>query len=293
LQQKGLLSGDEAESVARMNIAQRSEWIRANRDDDAANDARMIVKEKTIFDRYFNSLRADASDEREDVEAFKASRERFLETQNAVRNRTAFEQERRWNQLMGYRFEASYWTRKFDSMGNELQSDLGRLADLQLAGRRGQIITAPESELFPANPFVQMDASVIPVIHIPHLDIDMSVRSRMQMMDMAVMLALTAIGFCLIVGFCTRLACLGGAAFLMSVVLTTWPVPGVYPLIPSTIGNFMFVSKDLVELLALLVLALVPAGRWGGLDYFLWHYGGKQIAGLFCPCACSKESKNA
>jgi len=48
-----------------------------------------------------------------------------------------------------------------------------------------------------------------------------------------------------------------------------------------------------VELLALLFLALVPSGRWGGFDYFLWNYGGKQICGLFCPCCRSDECRTA
>jgi hypothetical protein len=56
------------------------------------------------------------------------------------------------------------------------------------------------------------------------------------------------------------------------------------------VGNFLFVSKDVVELLAMLVLMSVPSGRWGGLDYFLWNYGGKQICGLFrCPCCRDKD----
>ncbi len=84
------------------------------------------------------------------------------------------------------------------------------------------------------------------------------------------------------------LCLVGGAAFLVNVILTTWPVPGVYPPLPSAVGNFLFVSKDVVELVAMLFLASIPAGRWAGLDYFLWHCGGKQICKRFgldkCPC---------
>ncbi|MDR3198788.1 MAG: hypothetical protein LBU34_13050, partial [Planctomycetaceae bacterium] len=74
-------------------------------------------------------------------------------------------------------------------------------------------------------------------------------------------------------------------------ILTTWPVPGVYPALPSAVGNFMFISKDSVELLAMLFLASIPAGRWAGLDYFLWHYGGKQLVKKFCP-VCAKCGEN-
>jgi len=289
LVQKQLLSEEEGESIARMNVAQISEWERPGRDDsDALSNAKKIVRAKRIFDRYLVSLRTDASDENEEVRVFKESRERFLELRNTVRNTTSFEQERRWRMMMGFRAEAGYWIRKFDQMGNSLQSELGRSVDLQLAGQSGAIVTAPERELIPSHPLLEHFGIQYTIPPNPYIN------SRMEAMDLAVKVGLSAIGLCLILGFCTRLACLGGAAFLINVVLTTWPVPGVYPPIPEVAGSSMFVSKDVVELLALLMLAMVPAGRWGGLDYFLWNYGGKQIVGLFCPCSkecsCSKEA---
>jgi len=246
---------------------------------DAILEVKALIRAKTIFNRYLNALRAEAADLQQDVNAFIASRERFLETRRNIPNNASFEQQRRWHQMMGYRAEANYMIRTLASMSNTLQSELGRLADSELAGRRGRIVTVPERELFPvANPLnIQLE---IPAIHIPLTDV--SILSRMHVLDWAVTLGLSAIGLCLMIGFCTRLAALGGIVFLVNVVLTTYPVPGVYPAIPSFVGNFMFVSKDMVELLALLVIAAVPAGRWGGLDFFLWHYGGKQIVGFLC-----------
>ena len=277
---KKLLSEEEGERVAKMNVAQISEWERSNKEDDEPkSEAKKIVRTKRIFDRYLGSLRADAADENEDVKTFKASRERFLETRNNIRNTASFEQERRWRQRSQLRAEAGYWIRKFNTMGDSLQSDLGRSIDLQLAGQKGEIVTAPEKELIPPHPLLEEYGIQYTIPPNPY------VRSRIQAMDWAVKIGLFAIGICLITGFCTRLACLGGAAFLLNVVLTTFPMPGIYPPIPEVAGSSMFVSKDVVELLALLVLALMPAGRWGGLDYFLWHYGGKHIVGLFCASA--------
>jgi uncharacterized membrane protein YphA (DoxX/SURF4 family) len=252
---------------------------------------------QVIFNRYLESLRAGAADTEKDVNAFLKSRERFRETRKTIRNTASFEQERRWNLMMQYRREAAAWTQMLTEMGNGLQSDLGRLADPELAGQRGQIVTAPEKELIPLNKFTDLQYTIPKIeVTVPPKNeytksLDLSVKSRMELMDMAVMLGLSAIGLCMILGFCTRLACLGGAAFLVNVILTTFPVPGIYPEIPSMIGNFMFVSKDVVELLALLVLVCIPSGRWGGLDYFLWNYGGKQIVEVFCPCASSSEEK--
>ena len=297
LQEKGLLTEEEAGIIAplRMTVAAEvariSEWERPNREDsEALSEAKQIIRAVRIFGRYITSLRADASDEGEDVDAFIGSRERFIEHRSDIPNNASFEQERRWWQMMGYRGEAGYWTRKFDRVGNSMQSELGRVVDLQLAGRRGQIATAPERELIPSHHVLEQFGIqyTIPSSE-PHLNL----RSRMDVMNLGVKIFLTAIGLCLMLGFCTRLAALAGAAFLVNVVLVTWPVPGVYPPIPMVAGSVMVVSKDMVGLLAICVLVLVPAGRWGGLDYFLWNYGGKQIAGLFCPCSCCKEKITA
>ncbi len=89
--------------------------------------------------------------------------------------------------------------------------------------------------------------------------------SRMEQINFAVTYGLTAIGLCLMLGFCTRLAALGGAAFMCFVVMTQPAFPGIYPPDPPVVGHALLVNKDFVEMLALLVVASVPAGRWGGL----------------------------
>jgi uncharacterized membrane protein YphA (DoxX/SURF4 family) len=223
-----------------------------------------------IFSRYLESLRNGASDVEKDINAFRESKERYEETKQTLRNDTAFEQKRRWDDMMKYRGEAGTWIAMLDGMSDGLQSDLARIVSPQLAGESGKIITEPERgylKFFP-NPCVQR---------------------QMRALDLAVMYGLSAIGLCMILGICNRLACLGGAVFLVNVILTSYPVPGVYPPLPTAVGNFMFISKDTVELLAMLFLASIPAGRWAGLDYFLWHYGGKQLVKKFCPCCTECE----
>ena len=297
-------SSADAEYIVNAGTEKFAEWVKEKipspKEDGTKSYAGVdIVEAKAIYNRYLGSLREGAADVERDVEAFLKSRERFLETRRTIRNSASFEQERRWNLMMQYRHEAAVWTRMLTEMGNGLQSDLGRLADPELAGQRGEIVTAPERNLIPPNKFSDINFPV-PQINItvplenPYInvkDLNLSVKSRMELMDLTVMVGLSAIGLCMMIGFCTRLACLGGAAFLVNVILTTFPVPGVYPEIPSMIGNFMFVSKDVVELLALLVLACIPSGRWGGFDYFLWNYGGKQIVEVFCPCSGTSEEQ--
>ena len=101
--------------------------------------------------------------------------------------------------------------------------------------------------------------------------------STMGSLDAMVTVGLTAIGLCLILGLCTRLAALGGACFLVNVVLSQFPWPTVYPYSPDMVGHFMIFNKDGIELLILLLIAALPAGRWGGLDWFLWNLVGKNL----------------
>jgi uncharacterized membrane protein YphA (DoxX/SURF4 family) len=293
-----------AQDVVKMNAAQLEDWAKKNlpitdisKRDDVVK-AKTLVEMKTIFNRYLASLRAGAADIEGEVDAFLKSRERFQENKQTVRNDASFEQERRWNLMMAYRREAGSWTKMLTDMGNGLQSDLGRLANPDLAGQKGHITPAPMKELFPPNPLnaqftIPTIELTVPPANSYVKSYDLSIKSRMDLMDKAVMFGLTAIGLCMMIGFCNRLACLGGAVFLVNVVLTTWPVPGVYPATPSMVGNYMFVSRDVVELLAMLFLATIPAGRWGGLDYFLWNCGGKQIVWVVCyPFTEHQEDKS-
>jgi uncharacterized membrane protein YphA (DoxX/SURF4 family) len=76
---------------------------------------------------------------------------------------------------------------------------------------------------------------------------------------------LIAIGVCLIAGFLTSWAALGAALFLAMIYLSMPPWPGVPPN-PRAEGHYWIVSKNLVELLACLVLVTTPSGHWIGLD---------------------------
>jgi uncharacterized membrane protein YphA (DoxX/SURF4 family) len=87
-------------------------------------------------------------------------------------------------------------------------------------------------------------------------------------LDKLTMWMLVAVGACLLAGLFTPLACLVGAGFLVLTYLTHPPFPW-YPLPPGTEGNPLFINKNVIECLALLVIAVHPTGRWMGLDA-LW-----------------------
>ena len=71
--------------------------------------------------------------------------------------------------------------------------------------------------------------------------------ARSEQIDFAVTYGLTAIGVCLMLGFCTRLAALGGAAFMCFVVMTQPAFAGIYPPDPHVVGHALLVNKDFIE----------------------------------------------
>ena len=79
---------------------------------------------------------------------------------------------------------------------------------------------------------------------------------------------ITAIGACLLLGLFTRTACLGGALFLLMVYLAMPALPWL-PENPRAEGHYLYVNKNIIEMLALLTLATTRSGRWFGLDGLL------------------------
>ncbi|WP_435011080.1 hypothetical protein P12x_002374 [Tundrisphaera lichenicola] len=87
------------------------------------------------------------------------------------------------------------------------------------------------------------------------------------------MWGLTIVGFCLMAGLFTPLAALGGAAYLLSFYLSMPPWPGLPEGI--TEGHYRYVNKNLIEMLACLVLASTPNGLWIGVDALLFGWIGR------------------
>ncbi|MFM7150325.1 MAG: DoxX family protein [Gemmataceae bacterium] len=79
---------------------------------------------------------------------------------------------------------------------------------------------------------------------------------------------LAGVGVCLLLGLFSRLAAFLGAGFLL---MTYLAVPA-FPWLPAPAqseGTYLFVNKNVVEMLALCVFMCVPTGRWFGLDSIL------------------------
>jgi uncharacterized membrane protein YphA (DoxX/SURF4 family) len=102
---------------------------------------------------------------------------------------------------------------------------------------------------------------------------------RLDWVDFAVRWGLVILGACLLVGLFSRSASLVGALLVLSFYLAMPPLPGVPEFVRSE--GYPFINKNLIEVLALLVLATTASGRWLGLDglirsFRLWRRGSPE-----------------
>lgn len=206
-------------------------------------DDTQAKKADAVYEQYKKSLEEFLADKADDVVAYLGSLDRFQEAESKGNNGAAHMRERAWKRERELRAEAKGWLTQIEKMGQGYQDSLWNLmSDEQQA--RGPISTKGW------NPFAWL---------------------RNDQINFAVTYALTAIGLCLMLGFCTRLAALGGAVFMLNVVLTQPAWPGFYPPDPAVVGHALLINKDFVEMVALFLVATTAVGRWGGLDYFVHH----------------------
>jgi uncharacterized membrane protein YphA (DoxX/SURF4 family) len=92
-------------------------------------------------------------------------------------------------------------------------------------------------------------------------------RTRLDWIDFQVRWGLVLVGSALLLGLCTRTACVVGAVLLLSFYLAVPPLPDVPEAL--RVEGYPYVNKNLVEMLALLTLATTASGRWAGLDFLL------------------------
>ena len=213
--------------------------------DRAANkygfDKKQKAEAQKLCDRYVSGAKEYLLDNSEDIDQYFGSLDRF---ENAKVETAPFQKERRWDRQNELRAEAAGWLKALDAMGESYHKALF-----------SEVLTDDQRAMggLPWFPSVE------------------------ETMNFFMTAALTAIGFCLLIGFCTRLACLGGAVFLVNVVLTQLPWPLIYPHAPAVVGHALIIDKNFVEMVAMLALAATPVGRWGGIDFFIYHWFGRPL----------------
>jgi uncharacterized membrane protein YphA (DoxX/SURF4 family) len=92
--------------------------------------------------------------------------------------------------------------------------------------------------------------------------------SRLEWTDGLVTWGLVTIGACLLAGFWTRTAAVVGAVMLLSFWLAMPPLPWL-PAPPNAEGHYLWINKNVIEAIALLVLATTAVGQWAGIDGIL------------------------
>ena len=101
--------------------------------------------------------------------------------------------------------------------------------------------------------------------------------TTLDWINLATTYGLIAMGLGLMAGFLTPLAALAGAVFLGQVYLSMPPWPGI-PANPASEGHYLYVSKNLIEMIACLALVFIPTGRWVGLDALLFNWRDRRRA---------------
>ncbi len=255
---------------------------------NAPENEEQLNEAKAIFDQYVLSLREYVLENREDIRGFVASKARFEKTLAATKNDAEYQRIRDWDAQMKYRNEGEKFASEPVKMGENMQLDLWNVLkpSQKQAGELSKITYGSDKNC------IMRCVAKLPFIN------RFAQPSTMGMLDLAVTLGLAAIGLCLMLGFCTRLAALGGACFLFNVVLSQFPWPTCYPYPSDMIGHSMVFNKDTIEFFILLLLAALPSGRWCGLDWFVWNFCG-QYAYAWCgikdrliPCSMRAEACN-
>lgn len=99
-----------------------------------------------------------------------------------------------------------------------------------------------------------------------------------EYMDWTTRWFLLVVGATLMLGFFSRTSCFLAAGFLLMTNLIQPSVPWL-PVAPNNEGNYLFVNKNMIEMMALLALMTTRSGYWAGLDSIVaWVFGRKNQA---------------
>jgi thiosulfate dehydrogenase [quinone] large subunit len=91
----------------------------------------------------------------------------------------------------------------------------------------------------------------------------------LRIVDLMNMCGLVAVGLGLITGCLTGFACLGGMMLLFLYYVANPPLIGMNYSMPSE-GSYLIVDKNLIELVALVLLVYFPSGNIIGIDRLIF-----------------------
>lgn len=210
------------------------------------------------LEQYLDVMDRFLRDNQKEIEGYLQSLEDF-EARLAEGSWPEFEEARLWAQQRKLWGEAAQWLSQLDQMGQQFHLALWNTLDANQQSKGEVPLAAVKPDRLPFRV--------------------LGIQSWSQLLDKTVTYSLTAIGVCLLVGLFTRLAAFGGAAFMLMVLATQPPWPTIYPPFPEVVGHSLLVDKNFIEMVALLVVMTVGAGRWAGLDRFLFPFAS-QLSGM-------------
>ncbi len=112
-----------------------------------------------------------------------------------------------------------------------------------------------------------------------------------QIVDSMTIAGLTILGLLLIIGLGTKYVAIAAAFMLFNFYLAMPPWPGV-PEAPGPEHSFI-INKNLIEVIALLGIALMPTGHWFGLDGVIANCCGRKSDAEFSTDVATDESATA
>jgi uncharacterized membrane protein YphA (DoxX/SURF4 family) len=211
-------------------------------------DAKSKLEEasKKTLDEFQEKAKTYLNENAEDIAKYFTALDRFegkvSDPHLEIGQTAPFQQKRHWDEMLALRGEVGVWVKEIEADETALKHSLcALLTDKQKA--KGS---------------VPCTWNVLKW-------------SRTEQLNFMVTAGITAIGLCLMLGLCSRLAALGGAAFMCFVVMTQPAFPTIYPPDLEMLGHALLINKDFIEMMTLLLIASLPVGRWAGLDFFLYR----------------------
>jgi uncharacterized membrane protein YphA (DoxX/SURF4 family) len=198
--------------------------------DQTAEVDKILTRRSVQLQAYFDDNKAGD----EGMEEFRHQWTRLEGWKKQADHDMPFQQKRIWDQQTKLRGQLSRWSTEIEKIQLEFHEDLD------------DVLTQEQQAKTPARPIGSYFTQ-----------------------DNVIMYSNLVIGGCLIAGLFTRLACLGGGLFLLSVVMAQPDWPGLYPPPPPAAGRTLVVNKEFIEMMALFALATTRVGQWGGLDFII------------------------
>jgi uncharacterized membrane protein YphA (DoxX/SURF4 family) len=203
-----------------------------------------LARVKQTLDNAQDDLKEFFADQKEAIADYLNDLDRLEAAKQSKTSDIPFQQKRNWDKQQELRGKLARWSADIDDIWRHFKSDLD------------DVLTPEQRAATPSE----------------------SAQTK-HFVDLVVTYSNIAVGVCLLAGLFTRFAALGGALFLLQIVCAQPDWPGLYPLPHPSAGRALFVNKEAVEMMALFALAMLPTGRWCGLDFFVHHLIVRPIFG--------------